>query len=54
MKKFIKNTIDTSVGASILPVGMGAIRGEGSMGSAASTVMVTGLVKKTGKKFGVF
>lgn len=51
--KFNKDIIETSIGASILPVGMKAIKSEGAIGSATSTVMSVGMLKKTGKKFGV-
>lgn len=54
--KFVKNTMEMTIGASILPVGMSAVSGAGmgALGTATNLTMQTGLLKKGGKKFGVF
>jgi len=53
MKKYNKELIGASIGASILPVGMSAIdhADMGTLGTATKTAMVGGFALKTSKKF---
>lgn len=51
MKNYNKKLINNTIGAAILPIGMNAIKGEGQLGAATSTVMGAGFLKKTSKDF---